>query len=166
MQPHENREAFFESMVKAYGPKLYNLIRSIVLNHDDADDLLQETLIKAWTSLGSFRNEASHATWLYRIALNEALKHQQRATLKKRFLFFRPENRMISPAVDDAEAILTAALQKLTPRQRSIFAMHYFDNLTFGDIAAMLGIAEATAKATYHQAANKIKQYIKLLADN
>ncbi|MCE1201391.1 MAG: RNA polymerase sigma factor [Bacteroidia bacterium] len=163
---HESREAFFESMVKAYGPKLYSLIRSIVLNHDDADDLLQETLIKAWNGLASFRNEASHATWLYRIALNEALKHQRRAALKKRFMFKRSGNHQTSAAEEDAETVLTAALEKLSPRQRSIFAMHYFDELAFSDIASMLGISEATAKATYHQSANKIKQFIHLYADN
>lgn len=162
---HESREAFFELMVKAYGPKLYNLIRSIVLNHDDADDLLQETLIKAWNGLARFRNEASHATWLYRIALNEALKHQRRFALKKRLLFIKDENRSAAPAEANAETVLTAALEKLSPRQRSIFAMHYFDELTFGEIASMLKISEATAKATYHQSANKIKQFIQLYAD-
>lgn len=163
---HDSRESFFELMVKAYGPKLYNLIRSIVLNHDDADDLLQETLIKAWNGLARFRNEASHATWLYRIALNEALKHQRRAALKKRFMFSWSESNQTSAAEEDAETILAAALEKLSPRQRSIFAMHYFDELTFGEIASMLKISEATAKATYHQSANKIKQFIHLYADN
>lgn len=163
---HSERDAFFESMVKDYGPKLYNLIRSIVLNHEDADDLLQETLIKAWKAFGTFRNEASHATWLYRIALNEALSHQRRKILKKKLLLWKQTVSSEQPAVDHAEAMLGAALQMLTPRQRSIFAMHYFNNISFAEIAAMLEIAEPTAKATYHQSVNKIKKYIHQHADN
>ncbi len=163
---HSDRDAFFESMVKDYGPALYNLIRSIVLNHEDANDLLQETLIKAWKALGTFRNEASHATWLYRIALNEALSHQRRMILRNKLLLRKQARSSEQPAVDNAEAMLGAALQMLTPRQRSIFAMHYFNNISFAEIAAMLEIAESTAKATYHQSANKIKQYIHQHADN
>jgi RNA polymerase sigma-70 factor (ECF subfamily) len=158
MQP--GRDAFFETMVKDYGPKLYNLIRSIVLNHDDASDLLQETLIKAWKALGTFRNEASYTTWLYRIALNEALRHQRHAALKNKFFRSKPPLKTEPTAVPNAEAVLSAALHMLTPRQRGIFAMHYFNNLSFTEIASMLQIAESTAKATYHQSANKIKQYI------
>ncbi|HMM12060.1 MAG TPA: RNA polymerase sigma factor [Bacteroidales bacterium] len=162
----QEREAFFESMVKAYGTKLYNLIRSIVLNHDDADDLMQETLLKAWKSLESFRNEASYATWLYRIALNEALRHQQRAALRRRFLLAKPAQSNTAPSADQTESILSAALQTLTARQRSVFAMHYFNSLSFAEIGQLLHVTEATAKATYHQSAIKIKQYIHQHAEN
>lgn len=161
----QRRESFFESIVKSYGPNLYNLIRSIVLNHDDANDLLQETLIKAWNSIGTFRNEASHSTWLYRIALNEALRHQKRKAIRRRFGLDKRAVPVESPGVDHAEAMLNAAMATLTPRQRSVFALHYFNDLSFADIAHMMNVTEATAKATYYQSATKIKQYIHQHAD-
>ncbi|MBK9290361.1 MAG: RNA polymerase sigma factor [Bacteroidetes bacterium] len=161
----QQRTAFFEELVNSYGPKLYNLIRSIVLNHEDANDLLQETMIKAWKGLESFRQEASYATWLYRIALNEALRHQKRASLRRSLQFWQPATQTAQSPAGDVEAVLTAALETLTPRQRSIFALHYFNQLRFDEIAAMLGITEATAKATYHQSANKIRKYIAKYAE-
>lgn len=155
---------FFEKLVNKNSKALYALIRSMVLVHADADDVLQNTLIKAWKGLKDFRNEAALSTWLYRIAVNESLLLLRKRKWQGLFDFQKhdPRESHTDPNVaTDPHLALEKALSILTPRQRSIFGLHYFNEIPFKSIAETLSISEGTAKATYHQSVKKMETYIK-----
>jgi RNA polymerase sigma-70 factor (ECF subfamily) len=159
-------EANFRKIVADHSRLLYAHIRSIVLDHDDTDDVLQNTFIKAWQNMDSFRNEASLSTWLYRIATNEALQHLRRQRLRKLFLGSQNiSNESAGHGADtnDGEAIkrkLEKAMLTLSVQQRMVFGMKYFNNLKYNDIAKILNLSEGTLKAVYHNAVKKIEKYI------
>lgn len=155
---------FFEKLVNEHSKALYALIRSMVLVHADADDVLQNTLIKAWKGLNGFRNEAALSTWLYRIAVNESLLLLRKRKWQGLFNFQKhdlKESLADSNVATDPQLALEKALTTLTPRQRSIFGLHYFNEIPFKQIAETLSISEGTAKATYHQTVKKMEIYIK-----
>jgi len=164
---HTDAEKAFRMMVDRYGSRLYWHIRHIVIIHDDADDALQNTFINAWKNLGAFRNESSLFTWLWSIATNEAL------TLIRK----REKNRGVS--LDDLDSIfsnsiegstyfdgeeasvkLQNAILKLPEKQRIVFNMKYFDDMSYEEMSAVLGTSVGALKASYHHAVKKIEQYI------
>lgn len=165
LKDDKDRKLFFEKMVSEHSSKLYAHIRTIVLDHDDADDVLQETLIKAWKSLDSFRGDAAMGTWLYRIATNEALQQLRRERWKRLFRRGRfdeseaPKD-MLNNSLQ-AGLVLDEALKLLSLQQRKVFGMRYFNEATYAEIALVLEIAEGTVKATYHQSMKKIEVYLK-----
>lgn len=169
MTPETDLKTFFDQMVSDYSPMLYAHIRTIVLNHDDADDVLQETLIKAWFGLPRFRSGAAVSTWLYRIATNEALGFLRRQRWKQ---WIRPVESLKNdpvadiPATEDAAALLQQALKLLSVQQRKIFGLRYFNETPFREIAEILGLAEGTVKATYHQSVKKIESYLSTNFEN
>ncbi|NCC73220.1 MAG: RNA polymerase sigma factor [Sphingobacteriia bacterium] len=156
----------FKNIVKDHSPRLYAHIRSILLNHHDTDDVLQNTFIKAWIGLGDFKGNSELSTWLFRIATNEALQHLRKQRLR-RMLFLPIETEIhnsINPdeSLNDGRSIrlkLEKALQKLSVRQRMIFGMKYFNEMKYKDMAELLNLKEGTLKAVYHQATNKIEKY-------
>jgi RNA polymerase sigma-70 factor, ECF subfamily len=162
------KRAFFEKLVNDYGSLLYAQIRSMVLSHDDADDVLQNTFIKAWNNLESFNGEAAVSTWLYRIAANEALQHLRR-TKWRRLLHLKAgktpavENTSLSP--EKTSEKLLQAMKLLTAHQRAIFGMRYFNETPYSEIAQTLKISENTAKATYHQSVKKIEKFLTQIAE-
>ncbi len=159
----ETQRKFFESLVKDYSPMLYAQIRGIVLNHDDADDVLQETFIKIWKALPSFRSDAAVTTWLYRIASNEALQHIRRQKWRKALFINSFKEEVASKGEPTAEIIsnhLEKAMKQLTAHQRNIFALRYFNETPYREIADALDLAEGTVKATYHQSVKKIEAYL------
>jgi len=130
----ESAEELFRVIIVKHRRKLYTHIRSIVLNHDDTDDVLQNTFINAWQHLGGFRNEADIGTWLFRIATNEALKHLRAQRIRKLFLFSKPDvtDSFITHNSIDGERIssmLGSALCKLSAQQRMVFGMKYFNEM-------------------------------------
>lgn len=159
----EKQRKFFESLVKDYSPMLYAQIRGIVLNHDDADDVLQETFIKVWKALPRFRGDAAVTTWLYRIASNEALQHIRRQKWRK-LLLLNAVNADVSvkasPSAEFISSHLEKAMKELTAHQRNIFALRYFNETPYSEIADALHLAEGTVKATYHQSVKKIEAYL------
>jgi len=153
--------------VEKYSSKLYWHIRRFVILHEDADDALQNTFINAWKAIGSFRNQSSLFTWLYTIATNEAL-----ATLNKRkkhslvslddlgeFFAVSSEG---SSWFDGDEALmkLQNALLKLPDKQRIVFNMKYFDDLTYEEMSKILKTSEGALKASYHHAVKKIEDFL------
>ena len=159
----ETQRKFFESLVKDYSPMLYAQIRGIVLNHDDADDVLQETFIKVWKALPTFRGEAAVSTWLYRIANNEALQHLRKQKWRKMLLMnvaHADVSVKASPSAEFISCHLEKALKQLTAHQRNIFALRYFNETPYSEIAELLHLAEGTVKATYHQSMKKIEAYL------
>lgn len=146
---------------------LYWHIRRLVVSHHDAEDVLQETLLRAYRSLPSLRDGATLAPWLYRIATNEALRHIEQRN-KAALAFDRmPEDdacrAMAEEYVDysDLEGVkLRDAVLSLPPKQQATFNLRYFDEMEYSEIAAILQCSEPTAKANYHFAKKKIKKYI------
>ena len=165
----ETRAVAFTKAVQMYQEKLYWLIRRIVRQHNDADDVLQDTFLKAWQNLGSFRGEAKLYTWLYRIALFEAINYNKK---KKRitdneYAVSEDTSYLLEGAVadpyfdgDKGELILQQALDTLPPKQRQVFEMRYFDEMPYREMAAITGTSEGALKASYHHAVKKIQQYV------
>jgi RNA polymerase sigma-70 factor, ECF subfamily len=157
----------FEALVDEHSPVLYAQIRSMVLNHEDANDVLQNTWLKAWHAWSGFRGEATSKTWLYRIAYNEALQHLRKQRLRRLFLL-KENNRDLSVGLvtDDAAKLLEKALELLSPQQRAVFGMRYYNDLPVRAVAESLKLAEGTVKAVYHQAVKKIENHIKKHSDS
>lgn len=162
--PKTQRKAF-EEMVRTYSPTLYSQIRRMVLSHDDTDDILQNTFLKAWTNISSFRGEAQLSTWLYRIAMNETLTFINRQ--KEAIPLDDPEASIANQLMaddyfdgDETEAHLMAAIQTLPPKQQEVFNLKYFSEMKYEDISDLLGTTVGALKASYHIAVKKIEEYL------
>lgn len=165
------RKAFAE-LVRLTGESLYRHIRRIVLVHEDADDVLQNTYIKAWRSLAGFKGDSALFTWLYRIATNEALTFLSRRRMESVPLPEDYEDIMLSrleadPYYDgDAMQLkLQQAILTLPEKQRLVFNMRYFDQKSYAEIAAITGTSEGALKASYHIATKKIESFIRSTDD-
>ena len=162
----ERRRAAFARVVDDYGEKLYWQIRKMVLAHEDANDLLQNTFLKAWTNLDYFRGEAKLSTWLYKIAVNECLtflakqRSQQQISLDDADQFL--VDRLESDPYFDGYAVqlkLQKAILTLPEKQRLVFNMKYFEEMKYEDMSALLGTSVGALKASYHLAVKKIEQF-------
>lgn len=160
--PETVRDAFSE-VVRRYSQQLYWQIRRLVLSHEDADDILQNTFLKAWQNIENFRGEARLSTWLHKIAINESLSHLEK--LKKQELTGLDAPELSAAAstagVDGNElmAKLRQAVQTLPQKQQLVFNMKYFDDMKYEDISEILGTSVGALKASYHLAVKKIEQY-------
>lgn len=159
-----HRRAAFEQVVERYGQKLYWQIRHMVVFHDDANDVLQNTLIKAWTNLNTFRAESRLSTWLYRIAANESLTflQQKKDTVALDDAGADLMNTLESDPYfdgDETERQLQAAIQSLPPKQRQVFNLKYYDEMKYGQMAEVLNTSVGALKASYHIAVKKIEEF-------
>ncbi|SEN58337.1 RNA polymerase sigma-70 factor, ECF subfamily [bacterium A37T11] len=162
------REQAFSLLVKKYQEKLYWHVRRMVIDHDDADDLVQEVFIKVWKNLGNFREESQLYTWLYRIATNECItflhkkKQHQQISLDDDSAAYLTDTLADSPYFDgdQAQLKLQQALLTLPQKQRQVFNMKYFDELKYEEISEILGTSIGALKASYHLAVKKIEQYL------
>ena len=161
----DNPHYAFNLIVRKYRERLYWHIRKIVIDHDDTDDVLQNTLVKVWTALSDFRGDSQLFTWLYRIATNEALTFLK----AKRTKFFLPlvnvENQLKNKLEDDPyfngselQRQLQKAILSLPEKQRIVFNMKYFDDLKYEDMSKILGTSVGALKASYHHAVKKIEE--------
>lgn len=164
-EPAAVREAFTE-VIKLYSEPLYWQIRRLVNNHDDANDMLQNTFMKAWDNLENFRGEAKLSTWLYKIALNESLSFLERERRRNNMSLDDQEAAMAAtmaadPDFDgDALALrLRQAVAQLPEKQRIVFNMKYFDDMKYEDMSQILGTSVGALKASYHLATKKIEQF-------
>jgi len=158
----------FNIIVRKHQEKLYWHIRKLVVHHDDADDILQNTFIKVWNGLENFREASKLYTWLYRIATNETLTFLKQ---KKRryFLSFNDyENQLDDTLAGDAhfngdeiQRKLHMAIAKLPEKQRVVFNLKYFEEMKYDDMAEVLSTSVGALKASYHHAVKKIEKYIK-----
>ena len=164
----QNRRAgAFSSIVRTYQERLYWHIRKMVLVHDDANDVLQNTFMKAWNGLDGFRGESQVSTWLYRIATNETLT------------FLTNKRMRAHNSIDDVDEVLLQnlkadtffsgneiqlklqkAILTLPEKQRLVFNMKYYDDITYDQMEAILGTSVGALKASYHFAVKKIEKYL------
>lgn len=161
------RNYAFNLIVRKYQQKLYYHIRKIVLDHDDAHDVSQNTFIKAWKGLNNFREDAQLYTWLYRIATNESFTFLKQK--KTKFLIplgdveHELSNNLASDTNFNGDKIqmkLQQAILTLPEKQRIVFNMKYFDNIKYEDMSEILGTSVGALKASYHHAVKKIEKYI------
>ena len=163
--PKTRRKAF-EQLVNQYSEQLYWQVRRIVLLHEDANDVLQNVFLKAWSKLDSFHQESKISTWLYRIALNESLDFMRR---KKTQMISTDDETMVGSMLmaDDyfngteAEAMLQEAIAQLPEVQRTVFNMRYFDDMKYSEISEILQTSEGSLKASYHIAVKKISEFFR-----
>ncbi|MEG0519411.1 MAG: RNA polymerase sigma factor [Bacteroidales bacterium] len=158
------QEYAFNLLVRKYSERLYWHIRKLTCSHDDANDLLQTTLVKVWRYLPDFREEAKLYTWLYRIATNETLTFLK----KKRLTAFLSlssydavlENKLRSDIGfngDKLQMALQRAILKLPDKQRAVFSLRYFQELKYEEMSEILNTSVGALKASYHHAYQKIK---------
>lgn len=163
--PETCRQAFNEVM-RLYSEPLYWQVRRMVENHDDANDILQNTFLKAWQSVEGFRGDARLSTWLYKIALNEAITFLARERKRLNVSLDDEESHLVhqieSDEYVDGDALalkLRKAVASLPEKQRLVFNMKYFDEMKYEDISEILGTTVGALKASYHLAVKKIEQY-------
>jgi RNA polymerase sigma-70 factor (ECF subfamily) len=164
-QPDQQRQAF-GILVSQYSEQLYWQIRRIVLNHDDADDVMQNTFLKAWNRLDSFQGESKILTWLSRIAINESLDFLRRnnhPTVSTEDESSISLTLQADPYFDgsEVEAMLQEAIATLPDVQRSVFLMRYYDEMKYSEISQILNTSEGALKASYHIAVKKIADFFK-----
>ena len=163
-----NRQAFTELM-RRYQERVYWTARRIVGGHDDAEDVAQETFVRAYLSLGEFRAESAFFTWLYRIAVNLSLNHLR----KRQVVQYLRESDLLSRFIaaaetpsaalefKETEGRLHAAVQRLPERQKAVFVLRFFDGLSYDEIAEILKTSVGGLKANYFHALRKIREAMK-----
>ena len=164
-EPGEQRAAFSQ-LVQQFSEPLYWHIRHMTLSHENSNDILQNTFVKAWTNIEKFRGDSQIMTWLYRIAINETLtffdKHKPTIPIDS------PEASAVELLEsdiyfngDNADARFQAAIQSLPPKQRMVFNMRYYEDLKYEEMSEILGTSVGALKASYHLATKKIEVFLK-----
>jgi len=168
LKEEKTRNLAFQTLVKTYQERLYWHIRKIVLSHDDADDVLQNTFLKVWRNLDHFREESSLYTWLYRIATNESLTFIN--STKKRSLIPMNDtsefllNNMVSDEFfegDEIQLKLQEAILTLPEKQRIVFNLKYFEEMKYEAMSELLETSVGALKASFHHAVKKIEEHLK-----
>lgn len=163
------RERSFTELIKRYQERLYWHIRRMVVNHDDANDVLQNMFIKVWKNLGEFREESNLYTWLYRIATNETLTFLDQQKRRSALSISDDEetglaNKLKAEQGYDANKIewrLQQGIQLLPEKQRVVFNLRYYDEMPYEKMSEILGTSEGALKASYHHAVKKIEAFLK-----
>lgn len=158
------RRRAFEEVVNHYSRMLYWQIRHLVVDHDDADDILQNTFLKAWVNIESYRGDAKMATWLYKIAYNESLTFLKQ---KKEAFSIDSEEGGIAHTLesdeyfdgDETQKMLQQAIDTLPHKQKAVFTMKYFDEMKYEDMSEITGTSVGALKASYHLAVEKITKF-------
>ena len=160
----ETREEAFKRLVSEYKERLYWHIRKLVLDHDDANDIVQNTFIKIHLNIEKFKGNSSLYTWMYRIATNEAInfinsKSSKMGLQNQEWIETKADKLIADPYFDGDEAsfFLQKEVAKLPEKQRIVFNMKYFDGMTYQVISEILDTSIGALKASYHHAVKKIK---------
>ncbi len=166
---HEPRtsEKGLKLMMDTYQSRLYWHIRRMIVDHDLAQDVLQETFIKAYQNFHQFKQDSKIYTWLYRIATNESLQQLNKLKRMKKS-DEDPEYHMVNlvadnagPEADEIQILLQKAIQTLPEKQKLVFTMRYYDDLPYEEISQIVDMSVGTLKTNYHYAKQKIEDYIK-----
>lgn len=162
-----NKEKPFTLIIKKYQERLYWHIRRMVVNHDDANDVLQNMFVKVWKSLDQFREDSQLYTWLYRIATNESLTFLEKQKKRMAASLSDPENYLYESVKADThfdanklEWKLQLAIQQLPEKQKLVFNLRYYDEMPYEKMSEVLETSEGALKASYHHAVKKIEHFI------
>ena len=164
----QTKERAFTELIKKYQERLYWHIRRLVVEHEDANDVLQNMFIKVWNGLENFREDSQLYTWLYRIATNECLSFLEQQK-KRSAVSFEDIQEGLSEQVKASENFdanklewkLQLAIQQLPEKQRVVFTLRYYDEMPYEEMSRVLDTSEGALKASYHHAAKKIEDFIK-----
>ena len=163
----ETKERAFTAIIKKYQEKLYWHIRRMVVEHEDANDVLQNVFIRVWNGLENFREDSQLYTWLYRIATNECLSYLEQQKRKSALPLDETESGLSNKIVADKyfdpnklEWKLQLAIQQLPEKQRIVFTLRYYDEMPYEEMSRVLDTSEGALKASYHHAVKKIEDYI------
>lgn len=161
------KDSAFKELLTLYKERLYWHIRKIVVSHDDTDDVLQNTFIKIYKNIHSFKGESKLFSWMYRIATNEAFTHLKRNSKLKSIDSQELQDHTIDNLEadvyfegDEIQLKLQKAIATLPQKQKLVFNMRYFDDLKYSDMSEILETSEGALKASYHIAAKKIEAYL------
>lgn len=160
----KHRHKAFEALVQLYSEQLYRQIRRMVYSHDDANDILQNSFIKAWTNIENFRGDAKISTWLYRIALNETLNfiHREKEIVPIEDAEQNFTNRLVADEYfdgDETELQLQYAISLLPEKQRIVFQLKYYEEMKYEEMSKILDTSVGALKASYHHAVKKISEF-------
>lgn len=162
------RETAFTKIVKKYQERLYWHIRRLVIHHEDANDVLQNVLVKVWSYLDNFREEANLYTWLYRIATNETItfltKEKRRRSISISDHETGMSNKLQAEKGFDANKLewkLQQAIQNLPEKQRIVFNLRYYDEMPYEEMSKVLDTSTGALKASYHHAVKKVEEFLK-----
>jgi RNA polymerase sigma-70 factor (ECF subfamily) len=163
----ERKHYAFNLLVRKFQERVYYFVRRIVVDHDDADDVVQNIFIKVWNNLDSFREDSKLFTWLYRIAVNESLSFLKSKQLRSYLSLSSPEAMMVKNLSDDPffdgseiQRRLTMAIIRLPKKQQIVFNMRYYDDLSYDEMSEILGTSVGALKASYHFAVKKIEDFV------
>ncbi len=161
------KESAYTSIIRKYQEKLYWHVRRMVVDHDDANDILQNVFIRVWNALENFREDSQLYTWLYRIATNECLtfleQQKRRASVSLSDVESGLSNKIKADKHFDANKLewkLQVAIQQLPEKQRVVFTLRYYDEMPYEEMSRVLDTSEGALKASYHHAVKKIEDYI------
>ncbi len=161
------KERAFTGIIKKYQEKLYWHVRRMVVDHEDANDVLQNMFIKVWKGLENFREDSQLYTWLYRIATNECLtfiaQQKKRSAVSLSDVENGLSNKLKSDTNFDANKLewkLQLGIQNLPEKQRIVFNLRYYDEMPYEEMSRVLETSEGALKASYHHAAKKIEEFI------
>ena len=170
-QDEQTKHGAFNELIKKYQQKIYWHIRKMVIDHDDADDVVQDTFIKVWHGLQNFRSDSQLFTWIYRIATNESLNFLQKKRRQNHVpldgddslnLLNTLETSISQDYIsgDEIHIKLQKALLQLPDKQRLVFNMKYYDELKYEEISEITGTSVGALKASYHLAVKKIEDFL------
>ena len=167
LRKQETCKAAFGKVIQHYSSQLYWQIRRLVIDHDDANDVLQNTFLKAWTSIDNFRGDAKLSTWLYKIAINESITFINKKKAMSQLSIDDDDSFLVNQLESDewfdgdqAQVNLQKAIASLPEKQRLVFNMRYYDEMKYEQMSEILGTSEGALKASYHHAVKKIEQFL------
>ena len=166
INPKTQNEAF-RKLLQLYQKPLYYHIRNMVLNHDDADDVLQNTFFKVFSNLKNFKGDSKLYSWMYRIATNEAITFMQQRAKKQGISSEEVQQKAINKLEsdvyfdgDEIQIKLHKAIATLPEKQQLVFKMKYFEELKYEEMSEILNTSVGALKASYHIAAKKIEEFL------
>ncbi|CAM1347308.1 RNA polymerase sigma factor [Tenacibaculum insulae] len=168
LQNPTTKETAFKQLLSLYKERLYWHVRKIVVSHDDADDVLQNTFIKIFKNIDNFKKDSKLYSWMYRIATNEAITFINKRAKEKNIDITEYQQQLVSNldsdnwfTGDEIQLILQKAIATLPQKQQLVFNMKYFDEMKYQQISEVLETSVGALKASYHIAVKKIEQFIK-----
>jgi len=162
----------FDTLVKTYQQKVYWLVRKMVIDHDESNDLTQDIFIKVWFSIDAFEGKSKLYTWIYRIAVNECLMYLRKRKQRHSVSLENVDNEMMSYMDhselvdgDQIQILLQKAILTLPDKQRMVFNLKYFEEMKYEDMSELLGTSVGALKASFHLAVKKIEEYMNKLSN-